>query len=324
MLAFSLEATAQHVVLVRSAESDAVLVEAFNRLTAELRLQSFDVMVVEAPADFRGAATLEILAHQMQAQAAVALVRHAGTTAVEVWLDDRAGGRPTSYRLEPAAGTELPSVLAIRVVDLLRVSLRELKSETDAQVVRLERSVAPDSTNRVTPTPTRAAWEIRAEGIVIYDNATLGAVFGAGLGVARYLSETARVGILVSGPLIGASWDTPEGSAFVRQELALGEVRLSWWRARRLDLGASVAAGAHYLTAHSSAREPLLSQTGDVWSLAGALGVDGSFRLASNAAVSVTVRAVSMTPRAGVGLGSSTTVLGWPLVSASAGFLVGF
>src|SRR6186713_3173374 len=42
------EAFAQKVVLVRPPNGDAVLVEAFNRLRAELRLQDFEVVVVDA------------------------------------------------------------------------------------------------------------------------------------------------------------------------------------------------------------------------------------------------------------------------------------
>jgi hypothetical protein len=301
------------VAVVRPSEGDAVLVETFNRLTAELRLQDFDVTIVDALSG----------GHSGEALASVVLVRNEGRTTVDVWFDDRARVTPATRHLEAAAGTELPSVLAIRVVDLLRVNLREFRNETSPDVVRIDR---PPPAETATPPPRTQAprpWEIRAEGIMLYDNSTLGPAFGAGLGFARY-APPFRIGVLVTGPIIATSWDTPEGSAFIRQHLGWAEVRLSWWRSQWLDFGASLAGGAHYLAAKGAAKSPLLSQDDQVWSLAGAIGTDGSFRLTSNAGISLTLRAIALTPKAGVGVGKSTTVLQLPLLSASAGLLVGF
>jgi hypothetical protein len=252
------------------------------------------------------------------------LVRIEGRTAVDVWFDDRAGVIPATRHLEAAAGTELPSVLAIRVVDLLRVNLREFRNENHAEVVRIDRPAPTESAAPATPVPPPRPWEIRAEGIVLYDNSTIGPAFGAGLGFARYAAPF-RVGILVTGPIIGAAWETSEGSALLRQHLGWAEVRYSWWRSPWLDFGASMAAGAHYLAAQGTgAKSPLQSQADHVWSFAGAIGADGSFRLTSNAGLSLTLRAIALAPRAGVGVGKSTTVLELPLLSASAGLLVGF
>jgi hypothetical protein len=58
--------------------------------------------------------------------------------------------------------------------------------------------------------------------------------------------------------------------------------------------------------------------------VAGALGADGSFRLTSNTGIALTVRAIALSPKPGVGVGTDTTVLQLPLFSASAGLLVGF
>jgi hypothetical protein len=219
-------------------------------------------------------------------------------------------------------GTELPNVLAIRAVDLLRVGLRESTAPPPV-VARIERPTIPDRASPP-PLPAPKPWEIRAEGIALFDSPALGGAFGGALGLARYVAPALRVGILVSGPIVGASWETSEGSAFLRQHIGFAEARLSVWRSQAVDLGASVCAGAHYLTAQGAARPPLLSQKDQVWSAAGALGADGSFRLTSNAGLALTVRAIGLTPRAGVGVGANTTVLQLPLLSASAGFLVGF
>jgi len=86
----------------------------------------------------------------------------------------------------------------------------------------------------------------------------------------------------------------------------------------------SAADDVHYLSAQGAAKLPLLSQRENVWSAADVIDTDGSFRLTSNAGLSLTLRAIGLTPKAGVGVGKSTTVLQLPLLSASAGLLVGF
>jgi hypothetical protein len=322
--AFSPLAEAQRVALVRPSDGDPALVEAFNRLTAELRLQDFDVTIADTSGDARMPENLDLVARRANAPASVAFVQHEGRTAVDVWLYDRTTGRSIVRRLEPTAGTEVPNVLAIRAVDLLRVNLREFGGEPQQEIVHVERPLVADKAAAVALPPSFHRWEVRAEGLMIFDGPTLGAAFGAALGFAHHFSESVSAGVLVSGPLIGASWETNEGSALVRQEIGWAEARLSWWRRRRVDLGATLAAGVHYLKAQGVAKSPLLSQSDQIWSLAGAIGADGSFHLTSNAGLAITLRAIALTPRAGVGVGSNTTVLQLPLLSASAGFLVGF
>lgn len=324
---FVLLAEAQRIALVRPAESDAVLLEAFSRLTAELRLQDFEMTVVEAQADPRGPETLESVAKRTDALACVALVRRDGKTAVEVWLADPTSGRPVLQRLEPNPGSELPNLLAIRAVDLLRVSLREQGVERPEEPPRVDRAPPPPDAPVPPPAPSRDAhpWEIRAEGLMIFDSPTLGAAFGAGLGLSRSIFGPLRAGIFLTGPLVGPSWDESEGSGFIRQQMGWGEVRISWWRTHGFDLGASLAGGVHHLAAHgTAAKSPLLPQNDQVWSLAGVVGADGSFRFTSNIGAAFAIRAIGLTPRPGVGVGTSSTVLHLPLLSASAGLLVAF
>jgi hypothetical protein len=320
--ALARSAQAQRVALVRPANGDPILLETFNRLTAELRIQEFEVSVVEAPPEARPPETLETVARRIDAVASVALVRYQDRTAVDVWLDDRRGGPPIVRRLEPMGGTELPNVLAIRAVDLLRVSLREFGP--DSTVRDAPRTEHPAAAETGVPPARVRPWEIRAEGIALFDSPHIGVAIGPGLGLARHLSGPFRVGILLSGPLVGASWATSAGTAAIRQNIGLADVRISWWRSDRIDLGASISIGAHYLIARGTATPPLLSRSDDVWSLAAGCGADGSFRLTSNAGLALGVRAIGLTPRPGVGVGHETTVLEFPVLSASAGLLVGF
>src|SRR5882762_11815049 len=152
VLLFALVAEAQRVALVRP-ENDQVLVETFNRLSAELHLQDFQVTIVEAPTDFRPPDALEVAARRVGALAGVALLRHDGRTAVDIWLDDRTGGRPLVRRLEPGGGAELSNVLAIRAVDLLRVNLREPNGERSQDFVRIDRGPPADAAVTAQPLP---------------------------------------------------------------------------------------------------------------------------------------------------------------------------
>ncbi len=315
-------AMAQRVALARPTEGDPLLVEAFNRLGAELRLQDFQIAILD-PADLRASDTIGVLAKRASAVAGVVVFRHDGRLAVDVWLDDGTADRMVVHRLEPAAGSELPNVVAIRTVDLLKASLREQSSRHPIDTPRVDREPLPDVARAPEALPDRP-WEVRAEGVAIYDGATLGMAVGAALGLARRISGPLRVGVLISGPLAGARWETSEGTALVRQQVGWIELRLAWFQSSRIDLGASAAIGAHHLTAVGNAKRPLLSQTDQVWSLAGTLGVDGSFRFTSNTGATIGMRAMGLSPRPGVGVGTSATVLQLPLLSASVGLLVAF
>jgi len=317
-------AAAQRVALVRPNEAEPLVVEAFNRLNAELRLQDFTVTVIVTGADLRSPGALEEVARRVGAAATVIFVRHEGRTAVDVWLGVRGSEKATVRMLDPTAGAELPNVLAIRAVDLLRTSLRESGNERREETVRIDHPPAADSATHAT-LPQRRPWEVRAEGLLLWDGPTLGPAYGVALGVSRRLSDSLAIGLLVTGPLVGASWETGDGAALVRQHLALAELKVLWWRSKHLDLGASVGGGSHYLNAQGTgATLPFASKSDEVWSFAGAIGAHGNVLLTQSAAVGLTVRAVGVTPKPGVGVGSDATVLQWPLLSASAGLVVGF
>src|SRR6266498_583506 len=175
---FALVSHAQRVVLLRPADVDAVLVEAFNRLHAELRLQHFEVTIVDANVEARSPDALEEAAKRADALATISFVRHGSKTKVDVWLADRVSGKTTIRTIEPPGGTDVPNVLAIRAVDLLRTSLREFGGEPPPpDVVGVVATPPPDSV-RALVAPPRPTWEIRAEGILLWDGPSFGAALG--------------------------------------------------------------------------------------------------------------------------------------------------
>jgi hypothetical protein len=215
-------------------------------------------------------------------------------------------------------------VLAIRAVDLLRTSLREFAGEPPPpEVVGIDTRPAPEAV-RVLTAPPPPPWEVRADAVMLWNRPALGVAFGPGIGLAHRFRERFEIGISATGPLVGPSWRTAQGSAAVRQALAWAEVKFSAWRSELFELSASLGAGVHHLQAQGEANPPLGSRSDHVTSFAGTLGAHGELHLGGSAAIGLTLRAVGLTPRPGVGLGDSVALVQFPLLGASAGLCVGF
>jgi hypothetical protein len=317
-------ASAQRVVLVRPADTDPVLFEAFNRLNAELRLHDFEVTVVDTTSDTRSPDTLEDAAKRADALASISFARHGGKTGVDVWLSDRVSGKTSIRTLEPGSAKDAPTVIAIRAVDLLRTSLREFAEESPPpEVVGADTRPAPEAV-RVLTAPPRPPWEVRADAVMLWNRPALGVALGPGIGLAYRFRDRMEVGIGAAGPLIGSGWRTAQGSATVRQALAWAELKVAAWRSELFDVSASLGAGVHQLQAQGEANPPLGSRSDHVVSFAGTLGAQGELHLGSSAAIGLTVRATGLTPRPGVGVGNTVALVQFPLLGASVGLCVGF
>src|SRR5690242_16055931 len=125
VLLLSWVAEAQRVALVRPPDADAVLLEVFNRLSAELRLQDFEVAILDNGAEPRSVDAFADVARRTSSVAAVRFFRRGGSTAIDVWFGPRSGAAAHVHTIEPPGGLDAANVLAIRTVDLLRTTLRE-------------------------------------------------------------------------------------------------------------------------------------------------------------------------------------------------------
>jgi hypothetical protein len=323
VLLFTWVAEAQRVALVRPPDADAVLLEVFNRLSAELRLQDFEVAILDTGAEPRTEDALADVARRTSSVAAVRFFRRGESTAVDVWLGTRAGGTVHVHTIEPPGGIDAPNVLAIRTVDLLRTTLREFGGGDRP------RPVAPAPEARPPAPPRREPeqppnWTIRAEGMILWNRPTLGLAFGAALGLTRRVAEHIEIGLVAAGPIVvGRNWATPEGEASVRHELGWAELRLSGWHAGPFVVGASGGAGVFRMeVAGIKPREH--STSNQVWSFAGTVAGHVELPLGGNAAIGTTLRAIGLTPRPAVGIGATEAVVLFPLLGVSAGLLVGF
>jgi hypothetical protein len=323
VLLFACIAQAQRVALVRPPEADAVLLEVFNRLSAELRLQDFEVAILDTGLEPRSPDGLADVARRTDSVAAVRFIRRGESSGVDVWLGPRAGSTTAVQTIEPPSGLDTPNVLAIRTVDLLRTTLREFGGGP-----RPPPAVQPAARPPPQPSPAPERppnWKIRAEAITLWNRPTLGLAFGASLGLTRRVAEYIEVGLTAAGPVVvGRNWATTEGEATIQHQVGWAEVRLSGLSAGPFVLGTSLGAGVLRMVV-KGIRPADLSTTGEqVWSFAATLAGHAEIPLGGNAAIGMTLRAISLEPRPGVRVGSTVTVIDFPLLGASAGLLVAF
>jgi hypothetical protein len=316
-------AEAQRVALVRPPDADAVLLEVFNRLSAELRLQDFEVAILDTGMEARHAEVLAEVSRRTSSVAAVRFYRRGENTAVDVWFAARMGGAAHVHTIEPPGSLDAPNVLAIRTVDLLRTTLREFGGGD-----RPPPSAVPE--NKPPPPPPPPApdrppdWKIRAEGIILWNRPTLGPAYGASLGLTHRVADHVEVGLTAAGPIVvGRNWATSEGEASIRQQMGWADVRLSGWNAGPVVLGTSAGAGVFRMeVAGIKPRE--LTDSDQVWSFAATLAGHVELPLGGNAALGMTLRAIGLTPRPAVGIGATNAVVQFPLLGVSAGLVVGF
>ena len=317
------DASAERVVLVRPEPDDAMLVDAWHRLEAELRINDFDTDAIDASEGASPEAILEDAAERRDAFAAIALVHHGSGTSVDVWLVDRVSGKTTKRTIEVKKGADAASVLAIRAVDLLRTSLREFSSgeRPPADVARVERKRDSRALDvfRAPPEPRVHL----AVGAALLVERGFGVALGPALGLSYRFTDAFEATIRAAGPLLGARLETYAGSASLEQEMVWVGGRFRFIRSRWIDAGADAAFGAYFMSAEGAPRAPLLSRTDHVAAFLGGIGLDSALRVSSSLAFVLGVRALATAPRAGVAVGPASSPIGLPIVMASAELRVG-
>jgi hypothetical protein len=301
VLLFAWPSAAQRVVVLRPAGVDPVLSEAFNRLRAELALQDFDVIVLDAEGSELDADTLSELARREQAFAGISLSRRVESASADVCIADRVTGKVSQRTLSLSDAKDAPAVLAVRAVDLLRSSLREFGPDERASsdVVGVDRGPVPEAVHDWTRAPP-SSFRLGASAMALLAEPRLGVAFGPTLSLRARSSESLTLGVVLSGPLVGAELAAGGGRAVLRQELILGEITWTLASNRRFELAPAFAVGAYHLDAKGEAVPPLLSQSEQVWSFALGAGVEAGVRLSERVVVTCAVRALSLSPRPAV------------------------
>ncbi len=322
-LCLASNASGQRVALVRPTDPDPVLVDAYNRLKAELHLQHFDVLIVERDARHETRQKLADEARDADALAAISFVRRGSESTVDVWLVDRATGKTTMRTLQPQGASDASSVLAIRAADLLRASLREIETgRAPPDVAEVDRRPVPKAALAFIA-PETDPWKLRVEALVLADGAALGKAYGASLGGFRQFGSSVALGAALATTFLGSHWSAKQGTATARHHFGWLEIRGVALRSGAFELGATALAGAHLLEAQGQAIPPWSSKSDTVWSVFAGAGLGGALHLGAETALALDLRALWLTPRPGVGIGYETTLVSTPLLQAAAGLLVG-
>jgi hypothetical protein len=160
----------------------------------------------------------------------------------------------------------------------------------------VERAVEP-------PTPLFEGNTIGIAGAVLHSFAGIGPAFAPALRLASGSSNGFAGRLSVVGPAFGANLETPKGTAFVRQELAMIEVVYAPSQ-RWLAPLASLGAGAYHLHTSGKPTDPNDQATTEaIWAALVDAGVGIAARLGSGAAVTAELHAFVTQPSATVGIG---------------------
>ncbi|HET9954032.1 MAG TPA: hypothetical protein VFQ61_05995 [Polyangiaceae bacterium] len=319
----------QKVALVRpespSGASDTLLLDACNRLRAELELQHFETEVVSAPLGEHTADSLTEIARKVGAIAGIALVHREplSSTAVEIWLVDRISGKTTLRRIELGRTPDASSVLAIRAVDLLRASFEEFQSvgEPPPEVAEVDRRPPPPAVRQFATSELRS-YAVAIQGVGLLNGPTLGASYGPALGVARCFADF-ELWLLAAGPLVGADFEASQGGASSRQEMAWLEARGWLMGTRDFHAGLGAGLGGHFLQAEGQAEPPLRSRSDSTWGFVGLISAHAQLQLSSRLALGFSLRALALMPRQGIAVLDERVKLQQPLLSSTAGVVIG-
>jgi len=300
------QAEGSRVLLVRDRIADPVVDRAQVRLEAELRAAGFQVeeRVVEEGDDAR-----RIVEEPGEGGpfATVLLRRTGARTATDVWVADHVTHKTVVRRIGSQGGGDAADrSLALRVVELMRASLVEGLVLPPPEP---ERSAPPSAP----PPPDVTAWTreaIReppaarpshvslALGVAgAFAGPDVGAGVGPELRVAWHAAPAWSLGLVGAGPAFGARVEAAQGSATVRQELALIEV--AYEPEVRGVVGGLVAlgAGAYHLYASGDATAPFTSGQEGAWAalLSGGAGV--RLHVTRSASLVLDVRELLALPR---------------------------
>jgi hypothetical protein len=302
---------APRVVLAAPASPDEVVAEVATRVRAELLAAQFDVVFVTLTPGANPREQVEAASLEPRPIATLAIVRLADRPAVDVWVYDRLTEKTLVKRLDLGrrVDPELTSALAIHAVELLRASLLETRTRSQAAAQAgnprpiprevgdwVERAVEPRKTLLEGRTIAIAGAAMHSfDGIGPAFAPAVRLSFGAASGLAGRLS--------VVGPAFGANLEGPKGTAFVRQELAMIELVYAPSRAWLVPL-ASLGAGAYHLYTSGQPSDPRnMRSTGNAWAALIDAGVGLAARLGASAAVSIDLHAFVTQPAVKVGIG---------------------
>ncbi|AUX41690.1 hypothetical protein SOCE26_031120 [Sorangium cellulosum] len=356
-------ATASRVALVEVDADDALVREAATRLRAELGAAGFEVVHIPRPPGGELRAALDRAAEEAGAFAAAAISRSRAGATADLWIVDRVTQKTVVRTVEVAgaAAPSVMAVRAVELLQasLLEANLLAARSppggaasaagaggvdvpddvERWMEPARRQAGVAPAaprvgmfagfgveagvtallSAGGIGPAlgpALRLSYGAGADG-----GAAAGGGAGAGGGVGLPSGLAAR--LTFAGPALGPALEGELGTVSVRQEMALLEVVWALETGGAVSPVLSAGVGGVHLFISGDPLPPLRSATGEVWSIAAALGAGAGVRVTDRAALLVDVHAIFAQPRAVVTLGGERLgTAGRPTFAGFVGLLV--
>jgi hypothetical protein len=279
-------AETSRVVLLRAPSADTLTEQGNTLLAAELRAAGFEVVTVARDPSRDIRRDIEAASAASSPIATFAILPAPDGAAVELWLEDRITHKLTIRRLDVDRSREAPADLAVRAVELLRGSLLEVALPPPAP--RPQPAAPPED---VTVWIASTVPERRAPHFSTGPGVALGmtALGSAGLGPtyapALRLSWGNRRGLFARATVTGFGWGrtlrASEGSAVVRQDLALAEIGFAFRPEARLQPFVAAGAGARRARSEGTGVSTLFpGESGTAYAAAAVLGGGIAARLA--------------------------------------------
>ena len=332
VLAWTLPALAQRVVLVRSKDPDSALSEALYRLQGEMGMHGFEVIVVDAT-EQPSAAALAELAERHTAVASVAFGRTAGQASADVWVSDRVTGKTSLRSISTSAEADAPSLLALRATELLRASLREFPSAEaqPADIVGAAPARAPARVREWAEEPVRdpskqahrAAWWLELDGACLLPLPETSPAFGPSAWIGHRPADAWSVRAGFAGPLLGTELRAPEATAQIQFLVGLAELGVDVLSADPVGVDLALSAGAMHLSVQGEAEGAWVGRTDSRWLLAGGAGAGLTWSAFETVGVRTSVRALWTSPQTEVEVASTRLEVGRPSVLINLGVVVG-
>jgi hypothetical protein len=296
LLAAAARADGASVVLARERSDDAALERAELRVAAELRAAGFAVEErdVDGALEARHAIEEGAAGDDTERPFAAVLLRRAPFgTATDIWVADHIAKQTVVRHIDVGRGEAAEGLLAMRVVELMRASLTDPTPKPPAPPpAPPPPAVAPTPP----PAPSPARFELGA-GLAALYGSDFGAAWGPTLHASLAPCDLCRLGLIVAGPAFGPGVEAREGSASLRQELALAEASLDLTQSRLARPFLGVGGGAYHLRANGTGRTPFVDARDDAWAALGSIGAGARLHLAPNVGAALGVRALFPFPR---------------------------
>jgi hypothetical protein len=335
-------AWAHTIAVVRPDRADQTLVEAFSRLCGELRMYGLQVRLLDGLDE---AAALETSSAQHgrpdEVVGGVSLMRTPGQASARIWVTASAPGKESVRITVSVADADAPSLLAIRAADLLRASLRDLRSvdlaptepkgKPDAGPKPPATKAETETEFTVTTSPAQSPpaqhlhrWAVHAGPATLLELGRLGAGWGATVQAKARVAHRLALALDFTAPVRGQTYDAGSATAHVRQELATLAIALQLLSTYPFNLDVFQGLGVMHLSVHGEAQGLWVPQDSSTWAAASSTGTTVGMALSEHFSLQASAAALFLLPRPIVDVADVSYMAHQPLLLIDVGLSFAF